>query len=312
MKLENYEAVNLWKKSLNEGHNYWNDWVEKNPICDVDLSGIDFKYLKKYVPEGQISFKNFKFPNGKKNFEESNFGDGLINFSYTDFGEGEVNFVRTEFGNGDILFVGATASKGHIYFRRAKFGMGSCDFSFGALKGGGSVVFSYAKFEGDVKITSLEKDWEKEFFFKGATFEGPLEILDSSFIGIPDFTYTQFNSHIALSGIRYNLKQDVIVKTRLFHNYKLNIKQKLQTLLGLSQKLPDRLIREYSARLQRLKELAALSKYHEFAIACHGDELRINRWYKKSTLASLLDLFFSAASNYGQSISRPLLLLIFF
>jgi len=62
---------------------------------------------------------------------------------------------------------------------------------------------------------------------------------------------------------------------------------------------------EDGPRLRRLKEIAEASRDHASALRFAADENRATRWISKGWAASLLDLTFSATSNYGQSVARP-------
>lgn len=170
------EALLMWFKTLNraEGEpHYWNEWVNKNPVCDVTFRGVDFGLLRGQVPEGKISFSGFKFPVGRVSFVDAKFGRSGVKFNQADFGEGDVDFFGAEFEQGDVNFNGAIFGDGDVRFASTKFGDGNISFKnvkFGkgevSFKGlqpfnknsrKGSVLFDAADFnEGKVNFSFAE------------------------------------------------------------------------------------------------------------------------------------------------------------
>ena len=270
-------------------------------------------FYKAQFGEGKVSFTLARFGEGNVLFSESRFGEGDVDFSHTQFGEGEVFFYKTRFGEGDVDFSKTQFREGNVDFSNTQFGEGKVSFTlaqFGegnvnfseAQFGEGNVDFLGAKFDEDVNfqliqvggnliLRELEESSEiTSFLMKGASVDGLLSLSDNTFNCVPDLTET-------------NIKHDVELQT-------LNVRLKRERLnrKGLwAEKSQDSRDIE---RLRKLKQIAENNKHHEAALRFHADEMRAKRWHKKEVggfgfLGSVLDLLYSTACRYGQSIARP-------
>ncbi len=157
--LKGEKALALWR----QGRKAWNQWVEANPVADVDFRGIDFGQ-ERTEKKPAIEFSEFCFPEGRVDFRNAQFGDGDVDFGCAQTGKGNINFIDTRFGEGDVNFGGVQFGEGSVHFNYAKFGKGNVDFSgIRFIKGGvyfigvqfsnGDVNFSHTMFgEGDVNF----------------------------------------------------------------------------------------------------------------------------------------------------------------
>ncbi len=278
----------------------------------VDFSNANFG-------DGGVNFSKATFGNGGVDFSESTFGNGDVDFSKVSFGNGYVSYYRAIFGNGNITFFDAIFSTGEVSFLGADFGNGHVDF-FGADFGTGVVILSETTlgagklvlanasattFLFDTKHNELEaieaqgllvKRWStlklsrtdtlKSVDIQGASFEGPLFV--SGGLGIvPDLRSTRSTHQVELGTLTVKLR-------RAWQGFSWPLK--------LS---PVALDPKDAARLRRLKEIAETNKDHQAALRFSADENRARRWIETSWFGSVLDMTFSACSNYGQSILRP-------
>ena len=332
------EALDLWRR----GRKAWNNWIEENPGTDISFAGVDFSNEPDF--RGELSFAAYNFGDSDVNFCRATFGDGNVNFSRATFGDGDVNFSRATFGDGDVNFSRATFGDGNVSFRWATFGDGNVNFSR-ATFGDGNVSFRCATFgDGNVNFSSTTLNTGKVTFYKtsfgdcfidlghakfsslivrpkslrlgkiraeglsveslaifdfplgsenlrsmnflGSAFGGPL-YLKGKFGIIPDLRVLKSSHQIELSGL----------KVKLHRSWK-----SLSWPPKLSRVSTDR---EDGSRLRRLKEIAETNKDHQAALRFSADENRARRWIETSWFGSVLDMTFSACSNYGQSILRP-------
>ncbi|WP_341363756.1 pentapeptide repeat-containing protein [Thalassospira sp. SN3W] len=324
--LEGKAALDLWR----QGREAWNSWVDQHPGWDISFRGVDFStewtsdgvlsFAGYHFGRGNIDFSETTFGNGDVDFSNAIFGDGSIDFSKITFGDGDLNFSNATFGNGNLYFHLATFGKGDVFFTRVTFGKGEVFFS-GTNLGDGDVDFTESTFD---KIhLNFAKTRIKDLYFKpkaigscyfeaeglsitgraifdlpqsasalksfkllSASFDGPLTLKGNLNI-IPDFRATRYSHQVELSDLKVKLPR---------------ISPKLGWPLKLSQVAQDP---QDGPKLRRLKEIAETNKDHQAALRFSADENRAKRWIETSWFGSVLDMAFSAFSNYGQSILRP-------
>jgi len=250
---------------------------------------------------GVVSFSHCKFGKDKVFFSGANFRESLVSFQGAEFGESSAYFSGTKIK--DLNFSSTNASSGEIRFDGAYFGEGNVSFNEAklsklfftpsqlgtvSLSAQGLVISTAAVFELPSSIDQLE-----DFHFLGASFKGPL-ILSGSFQIVPDFLATNSSHQVELSGLKVKLRR--IPASPTWHQR-----------MFIKAKDP-----QDAARLRRLKEIAESNKDHQAALRFSADEHRARRWDQTSKLGSVLDIAFSALSNYGQSILRPSCSLFFF
>lgn len=323
IKLERQEAVDLWM----QGKEAWNNWVKKNPVADVSFEGMNFSKIRKQKNLTTISFTGFIFPTGDVSFQRTTFGDGDVSFEYTNFrggdisfwnatfGNGDISFLRAAFGNSNVIFYGTLFGDGNISFDRTSFGNGYVTFGKATL-GNGDISFYKSTFRGgDISFVNTtlgegiynfettqfknnivfdnvtETEKVKKFSFKHSSFEKSLILPETKFGCVIDLTNTKLGHQITLHNLECSLKRKPIIRW-----------------LGLYSKSKDP---EDAARFRRLKEIAQNNKDHERALDFNAQEKRAKRWREYGPAASILDMIYSAISNYGQSILRPLLGLLF-
>ncbi len=348
-KLYNLEAVRLWQQGK-DIWNGWVEKnpkcdvdfskVDFNPLRRhteneiINFSGFNFPngnvdfqeasfgegkvdFRNAGFGEGLVSFMEATFGNGNVDFRNADFGEGDVNFSSASFGEGKVNFFDTSFGAGEIDFFATRFGVGDVYFNKASFGMGNVDFK-NASFGEGNVSFFHASFgEGDVNFSSASfgkgnvtveaaqskgnlifrglKDTGEThlFIISGASIDGLLSLSGNTFNCVPDLTETSIKHDVELQTLRVHLKRKDLGWKGLW-----------------AKKAVDS---GDVKRLRKLKQIAEDNKHHEAALRFHADEMRAKRWQEKgiqSISSSILDILYSATSNYGQSIARPIITLL--
>jgi hypothetical protein len=315
----------------------------------ISFGSGDINFGKADFGDGNIDFSGVSFGNGNVSFEGTNFGEGNINFKNSKFGVGGVYFSKAVFGSGDKKFANVIFGRGYVDFSLVEFGTGevdfsSCYFSEGELKffrtnfGDGYVDFSRINcrlgelnlFEttfgncdlslSRAKLTRLtfqplsfglggieaeNLSVENQTVFKlpasslsitslnlqGASFSGPMFL--SGDLGIvPDLRRTKSSHQIELSSLNVKLRRALP-------------RQGMLARISKTAESPDD-----AARLRRLKEIAETNKDHRAALRFSADENRARRWIETSRLGSVLDISFSACSDYGQNILRPFVSLL--
>ncbi len=122
-KLDPEDAIALWRK----GKECWNQWVEENPVYNIDFSNFNFGEHAHLIDK-KISFSGFKFPEGTISFSDTDFGNNPVEFRGTDFGKGDVNFSNSRFKEGTVAFTNARFNEGNIKFDNIDFGNSNVSF----------------------------------------------------------------------------------------------------------------------------------------------------------------------------------------
>lgn len=199
-----------------------------------------------------------------------------------------LSFARASFESvGMLTFKGLGMTHGRLLFDYVRFPMdGLTRFAFSDLRGG-EITFFQAHFANSVEFTQEpNRQFGAELSLRGATVDGPLRIDGIGFGPVPNLIATELKKHLDLSGVEFGV--DMSWSAR-------------------------RSEKDRGAKLQRLKELAEGNRDHGLALRCHAEELKFNRFRKgpASWPAGILDLMYEAASDYGQSIFRPCVWLLF-
>ncbi|KZN49886.1 hypothetical protein [Pseudoalteromonas luteoviolacea] len=217
------------------------------------------------------SFQNSKF---SESFELSGCTfRGAIQFRTMDV-KGAFSVYHSAF-NSSLVFRGSRFHKDVVFF--------SCDFE------GVSASFKKCRFESSFELILREnkRNFQK-LLFNGAHFK--LDVNVSALLAcVPDFRQTKIDHHFDVEHLKVQL------------NRKKNDGAILESAIDP----------EDAERFCRLKEIADSNKNHDKALLFLADEMRARRWNSISTFESILDGFYSLASNYGQSVKRPVILLMF-
>ena len=302
------ETIALFKR----GKDVWNKFMEENLDVDISFEGYDFRGVRRTSSNGTLSFADYVFPGGKVNFQSVNFGKGdvsfekamfcagkEVSFSQSDFSSGYISFRNCKFGTRAINFEQVKFTDCNVDFQACEMGDGNtrfldCEFTGGKVLfifsnlGSGEFLVQLCKFGGPVILkTAHGSQWAKAFSFKLSSFEGPLDISRVKFASVPDLTFTSITGHVGLERVEYTFHREGMWPFRVA-SYVNDI-----------------------ARLNRLKEIAERNSHHSFALICHADEMRARRWRQRSIAESVIDIIFSAISNYGRSIIRPMAVLVF-
>lgn len=275
---------------------------------EVEFSGVIFG-------SRHVSFYGATFDNGSAHFNRAMFSSSSLDLSGITFQNGGISFQATEFGKCNVGLYAANFKNGNVDFSDATFDGGIVDFSQTTCRNC-NVIFNRAKFAGlifepetfvsgqiEAKHLSIQEQAlllippsakaVSSFNFRGASFGGSLTL--SAILDIvPDLRGTRSSHQIELSDLDVKLR-------RIPHS-----RNWLKRLYSVAEDPED------AARLRRLKEIAEANKDHQAALRFSADENRARRWTETSWFGSVLDMAFSASSNYGQSILRPSLSLGFF
>jgi hypothetical protein len=160
-----------------------------------------------------------------------------------------------------------------VYFSAATFGEG--DVNFESALFGGRLTISTCK----------NTEAIKSFRFKNSQFDNAVTLEGLTLSCVLDLINTSLKNQISLDGLTCQLNR---------HREKFGFKIVSDT--------------KDVARFRRLKEICENNKDHELALAFHSNEMRAKRWHKTGLLASLGDMIYSGVCDYGQSVSRPLVL----
>ncbi|WP_404426314.1 hypothetical protein [Thalassospira australica] len=320
--------VNFSKTTFGDGNVYFSN---------AEFGDSNLYFVSCTFGNGSLVFSNATFGNSNIYFSGTNFGDGIIYFSRTNFGDGDlvfsetnfgignVYFYESNFGNGKVEFRNTTVEGGNLYFIGATFGNGEINFSSSNLEnsevsfsetifGDGRLDFSGASFKelffnpkeiGSNHVVAQGVSIKsravfmlppsaaalKHFELFGASFNGPL-FLSGNLGIVPDIRATRSSHQIELSDLNVKLRR--IWKWRSWPPKLSRIAEDQQDW----------------ARLRRLKEIAETNKDHQAALRFSADENRAKRWIETSWFGSVLDMAFSAFSDYGQNILRPFVALI--
>lgn len=269
--------------------------------CNVKFFGANFS-------ANIVSFSRATFGDGDVDFGAAIFGDGYVDFSETTFGNGNIDFSSATFGDGAVNFEKATFGHGTLNFSSTTFGKNRLDFSSTTF-GDSNIVFHQAKLNeltfspvaiGSSHIKAQDLSIKRQVVFNlpstavslksfdlhGASFDGPLT-LEGNIGIVPDLQATRSSHQVELSALNIELP-------RVWQGFGWPPK-----LSSVAEHPED------AARLRRIKEIAETNKDHQAALRFSADENRARRWTETSWFGSILDMAFSACSNYGQSILRP-------
>lgn len=126
----------------------------------------------------------------------------------------------------------------------------------------------------------------KKLNFQGSTFNGFFQLENISTSSVIDLTGTKISNSIVIHDVENKLN-----RTRSIKNL----------FVRIANDPKDHF------RFRRLKEIAESTKDFELALHYFSNEKKCQRWINQGLFNSLIDLIYSAVSNYGQSIIIPLL-----
>lgn len=331
------ESMELWCL----GKDAWNQWVMDNPEANISFDQADFSTIDK----NEVDFKHFKFPSGELSFVDAIFSDKIINFSFSEINckkislskntfHGQILFVSCVFDSTDIDFSYSTFNSGvnffdsefkysnlnfrgsnftsaygffwgvdlstcFIEFRDANISNTAFDFQFARFK---SITFDRAKLsKADIKFKAAHFNEHAEFSnlnivnplkgisFRHARFEKGIDISSDNPLGvIPDFIGSKIEGHFTFDSNILTLERS---KDKFFLK-SINI--------------------EDGDRLCRLREISESNKNHQLSLKLFQMEMQAKRWHTYKLGASLLDCIYDTLCDYGQSIIKPSVCLLFF
>ena len=327
-----------------QGKNAWNAWCEQHPDWDIDFSEmtltsdqLDFKeyqfpkngsvsFRKTHFSMGFADFSHTVFGVGKKDFSNATFSEGKISFRQCQFGNGELLFYRTQFGHGDVDFYKAVMGSGFVDFRESKFGEGKKYFhaiqfgtdwvSFRDCEfGDGDCIFSWCRFDEttgvNFRIATFGKGtvdfrniyYSKAFMsFKDADFSESEALLFSGSFGEGFLNFSGIKAKTVL-----DLTGSYVKRISDFDDAQIHYKKHpVWGFLGLSQNPKD------STAFRKLKKMAKEAEDYERVLDFFAKEKRSAYWHEIKGLRLLIYYGYDIFSNYGRSVFRPLIALLFF
>ncbi|MEP3247977.1 MAG: hypothetical protein ABJN40_06350 [Sneathiella sp.] len=298
--------------------------------------GVSFKNVM--FGESSVDFGNVSFGTGDLLFTEVTFrgrAEQPIMFEGMSFGKGTIYFDNTNFENVDVAFSDSNFESRNISFKNVMFIGGSVHFSQ-ILLGSGFLSFENASFEKcefaivHSNLGNSSISWNDARFLSGQfifrhtignkgqfSMERVMSNIAIHLEGIQSvenltklsFHHTSFENSLILPPGCYNCVPDLrntkITKAITFHDIITTLKRTKKKWWEF-WKVRKALDLEDASRFRRLKELAEINRDHQAALTYHANELRALRWVKSSIPASILDATFSWASDYGQSVWRPI------
>jgi uncharacterized protein YjbI with pentapeptide repeats len=303
---------------LKRGVAEWNAWAEKQLAEKVRLKESGAWE----TVEGPNPTVETWLHNARADFQGRKFGMG--NFSGLIF-PSEVDFRNAHFQtNADFTqatFLGEVWFNGAEFHGRAIFF--DCEFECSARFNGtkfngatnfGKAVFSaahFARFDQAIFADSadfLETRFHGDTSFRQTRFEGPTSFSESSFHKDANFNAIRAESAFSLANVRFDTVPDFIQahfpEAPRLDNVQVPIISERDSLRGRTNP-------EAAPRYRALKRLALQGHDHDRETRFFADELRSLRHHpdKPWHARFLAGLLYESVSNFGRSISRPLLLL---
>ena len=253
---------------------------------DVSFTGVRFGegdvfFIEAQFGDGDVSFEEAQFGNGKISFTGAQFGNGYVFFAATKFGDG-VSFTKARFGEGDVSFYRAQFGNGHVSFYGAQFGDGNISFEK-AQFGDVSLSFEQMHIKGNFQFESIQLRSCSHFSFHGSQFEGSLILHQIAIECVIDLRNTKLSRPIDLDNVKTKFISERYFG--LFHR----------------AKHPND-----STCYRRLKKLAKEADDHDSALQFFAGEKRAGYWHDVKGAELLFYYLYDLLSNYGRSISRPL------
>ncbi|MEQ8832270.1 MAG: hypothetical protein RLW87_20855 [Alphaproteobacteria bacterium] len=297
-------------------------------FADISHGKGDFVFDTAFFGKQQVTFDRSIFGDGKVAFAKVNLTEVNLSFKKVTFGAEGVDFSDTQFGPNLVSFSGADFGARAFSLETARFDRTLINFDyalFGGLfnllagynSGSLSISMQNTKFQDSANFDVLEAHHSPPLNLRNASFHGTLSI-SGYFTGIPDLRGSWTDHHVDLSRVHCTLSRHPIKLIREFLPLPFPADHPNLSLAGIACYLQGLARRptlvaadpQDSARLQRMKEIAANNHDHAAALRFGADENRANRWINRSIPASLLDMAFSGICDYGQSILRPALALL--
>lgn len=290
-----------------------------NPGGIIDFQDIEF---------GEVDFSHFIFTN-VADFTASKFHD-QANFSSAIFLDG-ARFHSSEFFlNAIFLFSKFIAVADfrlvtfgrHAEFRSATF-LSATDFSSATFSS--KAFFHAAEFAR--KITFVSATFRNSTIFDFAKFLGDANFAEATFESDVNFRSSVFAQAVCFKSVIF--QELVVFQTASFKGetqfMNAHFERSVPDFRGATMheatewhdaKWPDPPIEKEAAQAQlyrweRLKQEMERLKKHEDELTFFRKEMRARRGlYERRSAAWLLNRAYELLSNYGESIARPLLLLI--
>jgi hypothetical protein len=275
------------------------------------FNGQDVSFQSLKALDSYISFNEAMFNCTDLTFCETQISGEYMVFSKAQFCGDIVDFSKSEFKS-LAIFDGAIFNTKEVFFYEVVFEkegifnnvLFNCDLSFKSsnFQGGSDFLraeftnqlydFSRCLFKNHLDFSQIKgASKANSLSFRNAIFESSFDMSNIKLGCVVDFTGTKFSNQISIAGLECAVQID-----RFF----------------LSKYKDD------SERLRRLKDISTTNNDYSAALRFHADEMRSKRWHPSasspslpSTIAvSLLDTVYDWTSDYGQSISRPILWLL--
>lgn len=257
--------------------------------------------------EKSTDFRKAKFIGGNADFSEARFMDEEIYgggnfFSKVKFIGGDTNFRNAEFRK--IAEFKKVKFKGSAIFTEAEFKSGTifnkARFKWSALfnnsQFNGNVYFEMARFNGKVDFISSRNNDDTN---NTDAFDGEVHFEGAEFLGEPIFEVTFENRKFQQ---KTSFRDCTFEKAPRFHGCRLHQDTDF-TDARFWDRQGDEAIKAYRTLKLDMEEKRAREEQLRF----YALEMKSRRHTEKRTLIKFLSWLYEKTSDYGQSVSRPLL-----
>lgn len=220
----------------------------------------------------------------------------------------DIRIFNSELSNGFLQILGITMDGFNVDFRSNS--LNNCNISLvNSDITNGIVRFSNSNFKGGSLLAENIKCLNSTFDITKNDFSCPLEFKNITGAESLSFQGSIFNGFVNLENLKINSVID-LTGTKLSNSIVLhNIKNKLNRKRVIEHLFLKAATNKHDHfRFRRLKEISEQSKNFELALHYFSNERKCQRWINLGFCNSLIDIIYSATSNYGQSVIRPLAL----
>ncbi len=259
---------------------------------------------------GEAIFRNVKFKSNAE-FAHARFIGGDASFNEAEFNGDLVDFEDAYFSPGSAAVFSKVKFKSSANFFNTQFSDWGAHFQNAEFIGG-DVIFQGAKFYGDGIFLNAKFHSEyilfKDSFFKGAAVfecEGNKDDTDA-FQGVVSFEGRAFLDEVSFNNRKFrqetSFKNCTFHKAPLFHGCSLHQDTTFTDAVFLDTK-SDKAVGAYQTLKLDMEEKRARQEQLMF----YALEMKSRRSAEKRKLVKFLSSLYELTSDYGQSISLPLI-----
>ncbi|MEH6478259.1 MAG: pentapeptide repeat-containing protein [Sneathiella sp.] len=294
------------------GHEDWNAEMAEIEFGEIDFSNIvfpaDMSFYKFEFPTrvrfDQATFNGVSFVEATFHrdamFEDATFAkvddpEHMDSFSKTNFMDGSVEFKKTTFGN-NVVFFNATFACISLRFNDCVF---KKSVYLADSKVTASIIFTDVTFRDDAHfsgtvftnfVSFINSRFLEACVVVGTKFEQAPVLDDVTFSEVPDFQRTAFIGSLDLRNakIPFNKSDE---RAWIFFEIAVSPLQ--------------------AGRYRRLKELAVSAHDNASALNFFANELKSKIFHDAGFIESSLIFLYGVFSDFGRSVLRPFISLVF-